>query len=62
MVYIYALELKQGKYYIGKTSNPNFRIESHFNSEGSGWTKKHKLFFKLFRCIFNIQFVIDGNN
>ena len=24
MVYIYALELKQGKYYIGKTSNPNF--------------------------------------
>ena len=41
MVYIYALELKQGKYYIGKTSNPNFRIESHFNSEGSGWTKKH---------------------
>ena len=42
MVYIYALELKQGKYYIGKTSNPNFRIESHFNSEGSGWTKKYK--------------------
>jgi predicted GIY-YIG superfamily endonuclease len=41
MVYIYVLELKQGKYYIGKTSNPNFRIESHFNSEGSGWTKKH---------------------
>lgn len=35
MVYIYTLKLKHNKYYIGKTSNPNFRIESHFNSKGS---------------------------
>jgi hypothetical protein len=42
MVYIYALKLKCGKYYIGKTSNPNFRIESHFNSKGSEWTKIYK--------------------
>ena len=41
MVYIYTLKLKQGKYYVGKTSHPNFRIESHFNSEGSGWTKMY---------------------
>lgn len=41
MVYIYTLKLTQNKYYVGKTSNPNFRIESHFNSEGSGWTKMY---------------------
>ena len=42
MVYIYALKLKCCKYYIGKTTNPNFRIECHFNSEGSEWTKIYK--------------------
>ena len=40
MVFIYILELK--KYYIGKTTNPQFRLESHFNSSGSAWTKKYK--------------------
>jgi hypothetical protein len=39
MVYIYILKLQNGKYYIGKTSNPYFRIVEHFNLEGSEWTK-----------------------
>ena len=34
MVFIYILELENKKYYIGKTTNPQFRIESHFNSSG----------------------------
>lgn len=42
MVYIYILQLEQGKYYIGKTSNPDFRIEQHFQSGGSVWTIKYK--------------------
>jgi predicted GIY-YIG superfamily endonuclease len=42
MVYIYTLQLEQGKYYIGKTSNPDFRIEQHFQSGGAIWTKKYK--------------------
>lgn len=42
MVYIYILKLQHNKYYIGKTSNPYFRIESHFNSQGSEWTKINK--------------------
>jgi hypothetical protein len=42
MVYIYALQLEQGKYYIGKTNNPQFRLESHFNLNGSEWTKIYK--------------------
>jgi len=42
MVYIYVLKLQHDKYYVGKTSNPYFRIESHFNSQGSEWTKIHK--------------------
>jgi len=42
MVYIYVMQLEQGKYYIGKTSNPAFRLESHFKSNGSEFTKKYK--------------------
>ena len=42
MVFIYILELENKKYYIGKTTNPDFRLEQHFNSSGSQWTKKYK--------------------
>jgi len=42
MVYIYILELEQGKYYIGKTNDPDIRLNDHFNSNGSVWTKKYK--------------------
>ena len=41
MLYIYVLQLEKGKYYIGKTSNPKFRLEQHFNSSGSQYTKKY---------------------
>ncbi len=40
MVYIYVLSLEQNKYYIGKTNNINFRLDQHFNSNGSEWTKR----------------------
>lgn len=41
MVFIYVLELQEGKYYIGKTDNPKFRLENHFNCNdyGSAWTQ-----------------------
>lgn len=42
MVYIYVLLLEQGKYYVGKTTNPEFRLEKHFNCGGSEWTIKYK--------------------
>jgi hypothetical protein len=42
MVYIYTLQLEQNKYYIGKTLNSDFRIEQHFQSDGSLWTKKYR--------------------
>lgn len=42
MVYIYILRLQKGKYYIGKTSNPIFRLENHINNKGSEWTKLYK--------------------
>ena len=42
MVFIYILQLENKKYYIGKTSNPDFRLGQHFNSSGSQWTKKYK--------------------
>ena len=42
MVFIYILQLENNKYYIGKTNNPDFRLNNHFNSNGSSWTKKYK--------------------
>lgn len=42
MVCIYILKLTNNKYYVGKTNNPNFRLKSHFNKNGSMWTKKYK--------------------
>ena len=39
MVFIYILKLEKGKFYIGKTNDPKFRIKTHFNSKGSQWTK-----------------------
>jgi hypothetical protein len=42
MVFIYILELENKKYYVGKTTNPDFRLKKHFNSSGSQWTKKYK--------------------
>jgi hypothetical protein len=36
------LELENKKYYVGKTTSPDFRLEQHFNSSGSQWTKKYK--------------------
>ena len=42
MVNIYILQLEDNKYYIGKTTQPEIRLDSHFNSNGSSWTKKYK--------------------
>lgn len=42
MIYIYVLKLQQNKYYVGKTTNAQFRLDCHFNGNGSEWTKKYR--------------------
>lgn len=42
MVYIYVLALEQDKFYIGKTENPQARINNHFIENGSSWTTIYK--------------------
>ena len=42
MVTIYVLKLKGNKYYVGKTTNPTYRLDDHFSEGGSAWTKKYK--------------------
>ena len=42
MVYIYVVKLGQDKYYIGKTNNPQFRLDNHFAPNCSEWTKIYK--------------------
>ena len=39
---IYILELKNNKYYIGKSNNVEKRFKDHMNGTGSTWTKLHK--------------------
>ena len=41
MVFIYVLQLKDNKWYIGKTETSKFRIDTHFDSAGSEFTKKY---------------------
>ncbi len=55
MVFIYILKLIQGKYYVGKTTNPSFRLDNHFNSNGSAWTMKYKP-IKLLELIPNCDY------
>ena len=42
MVTIYILKLQGNKYYVGKTTNPTYRLDDHFSEGGSAWTKKYK--------------------
>ena len=42
MVSIYVLKLKNNKYYVGKTTNPTYRLTDHFSEGGSAWTKQYK--------------------
>ena len=41
MVFIYILLCKEDSYYVGKTNNPEFRIENHVLKSGSSFTKKY---------------------
>jgi cellular nucleic acid-binding protein len=41
-MFIYILKLENDKYYVGKTNNPDLRINDHFNNIGAEWTKLHK--------------------
>ena len=38
----YVLELEDGKYYVGKSTNLNLRLAQHFTGDGSRWTKRYK--------------------
>ena len=42
MVFIYVLKQQNNKYYVGKTSSPKFRLDTHFKTGGCAWTKKYK--------------------
>lgn len=38
---IYILQLKHGKYYIGKSDDLHKRYHEHLEGRGSAWTRKH---------------------
>jgi predicted GIY-YIG superfamily endonuclease len=39
MTTIYVLRLQGGKYYVGKTENPQKRFQEHKDGRGSSWTR-----------------------
>ena len=39
---VYILELENGKYYVGSTTNRKRRLQEHIKRKGSKWTKEHK--------------------
>lgn len=43
MLSLYALSLQSGKFYVGTTTNFQFRISNHKNAKGSQWTKIYPL-------------------
>lgn len=52
--FVYVLQCDLGKWYVGKTKNPEFRIENHFSGNGAEWTN---LFppISLFELIPNVD-------
>jgi predicted GIY-YIG superfamily endonuclease len=42
MVYIYVLLLQKQKYYIGKTTDLQYRIETHYKLGGAAFTKRYR--------------------
>lgn len=41
MMYLYVLELSDGKYYVGRTTDVQTRYEVHCSGNGSAWTQKY---------------------
>ena len=41
-MYVYILELEEGKYYVGITKNIDARMRDHRQGKGSLWTQKYK--------------------
>lgn len=41
MSYIYALKLQNDCYYVGKTNNPDLRVNQHIDGIGAAWTSLH---------------------
>lgn len=39
--HIYILRCRGGKFYVGKTRNPQFRLQDHESGKGSAWTRKY---------------------
>ena len=42
MSFLYTLQLQSGKYYVGKSDDPDTRYLAHKNGNGAAWTKIHK--------------------
>jgi predicted GIY-YIG superfamily endonuclease len=48
-IWLYVLELKDGHFYVGQSSNLDMRIKSHEAGKGSAWTTLHPFVRELMR-------------
>jgi hypothetical protein len=40
MIHIYVLQLEDYRFFVGKTKNPQFKLEEHFRLSNYPWTQK----------------------
>lgn len=57
---IYVLKLEKGKFYVGKTSNLDKRINEHINGKASKFTEKYKFVELIEQNIMKTQFDEDN--
>lgn len=48
-IWLYVLELVDGHYYVGQSSNVDLRLKQHKSGEGSVWTNLHPFVRELLR-------------
>lgn len=51
---VYVLRLEGGKYYVGKSNDPDSRVLGHFTKNGCAWTRKYK-------PVEVVEFIIESN-
>lgn len=48
-IWLYVLELKEGRYYVGQSSKPDMRLKEHGDGKGSAWTQLYPVLRELIR-------------
>jgi len=54
-LFLYLLELENDKYYVGQTTDVDFRFKDHKSGKGAKWTKMHRPLCELLRRAITVE-------